>query len=48
MEFNTATTARGIQNLQFNPDRFPHASLKAFNEFIEQYEFRYETEYPEY
>ena len=47
MEFNTTTTPRGIQNLQFNLDRFPHATLKAFNEFIEQYEFRYEAQYPE-
>ena len=36
MEFNTATTPCGKQNLQFNRDRFPHAILKAFNEFIEQ------------
>ena len=35
MEFDTATTLRGIQNLQFNPDRFPHATLKAFNELIQ-------------
>ena len=40
MEFDTATTPRGTQNLQFNPDRFPHATLKAFNEFIDQCEFR--------
>ena len=47
MEFDSAPTLRGIPNLQFNPDRFPHATLKAFNEFIEQYEFRYEAQYPE-
>ena len=47
MEFDTATTPGGIQNLQFNPDRFPHATLKAFNEFIKQQEFRYKTQYPE-
>ena len=47
MEFDTATTPRGIQNLQFNPDWFPHATLKAFNELIEQYEYRYEGQYPE-
>ena len=47
MEFDIATALRGIQNLQFNPDRFPHATLKAGNEFIEQYEFRYEAQYPE-
>ena len=47
MEFDIATTLRGIQNLQFNPDRIPHATMKAFNEFIEQYEFQYEAQYPE-
>ena len=47
MEFNTATTPRGIKNLQRNPERFPHATLKVFNKFIEQYEFRYEAQYPE-
>ena len=47
MEFDTATILRGIQNLQFNPNWFPHDTLKAFNEFIEQYEFRYEAQYPE-
>ena len=45
MEFDTATTLRAIQNFQFNPDRLPHATLKAFNEFIEQYKFRYEAQY---
>ena len=43
MEVDTATIPRGTQNLQFNPDQFPHATLKAFNEFIEQYEVRYEA-----
>ena len=47
MEFDSAPTLRGIPNLQFNPDRFPHATLKAFNEFIEQYEFPYKAQYPE-
>ena len=47
MEFDTATTPREIQNLKFNPDRFPYATLKAFNKFIKQYEFRYEAQYPE-
>ena len=37
MEFDSATTPRGIQNLQLNSGRFPHATLKAFNKFIEQY-----------
>ena len=43
MEYSTPT---GITNLQFNPDKYPHATLKAFNEFIEQYEFRYIAQYP--
>ena len=30
----------------FNSDRHPHATLKAFNEFIEQYEFCYIARYP--
>ena len=47
MEFGNDTTPRGIQNLQFNLDQFPHATLKAFNEFNEQYEFRYEAQYLE-
>ena len=41
MKFDSAPTPRRI------PNRFPHATLKAFNEFIEQYEFRYEAQYPE-
>ena len=47
MEFYIATTPHGMQNLQFNPDRFTHATLKTFNKFTEQYEFRYEAQYPE-
>ena len=42
-----ATTPRRGTNLQFDPDLHPHSTLKAFNEFIEQYEFRYEAQYPE-
>ena len=38
---------RGIPNLQFDPDLHPHSTLKAFNDFIEQYEFRYEAQYPQ-
>ena len=34
-------------NLKFNPDLFPHATLKTFNKFIEQYEFWYEEQCPE-
>ena len=38
---------RGIPSLQFDPDKHPHATLKAFNEFVEQYGFRYDAQYPE-
>ena len=27
--------------------KYPHATLKAFNDFIEQFEFRYNAQYPE-
>ena len=40
-------TAAGIPTLQFDPDRYPHATLKAFNDFIEQFKFRYNAQYPE-
>ena len=43
----TATTPHGIQNLQFNPDQFPQATLKVFNKLIEQYDFSYKAQYPE-
>ena len=38
-------TPRGVQVLQFDPDKHPHCALKAFNDFIEQYEFRYKAQY---
>ena len=41
------STAVGIPSLQFDPDKYPHATLKAFNDFIEQFEFRYNAQYPE-
>ena len=41
MEFDD--TPRGA--LQFDPDKYPHCALKAFNEFIIQYEFRYQAQY---
>ena len=47
MELDAATTPCGIQNLQFNQDQFLHATLKAFNKFIEQYKFWYKAQYPE-
>ena len=47
MDSMTSTQPRGVPNLQFNPDSHPHCTLKAFNEFIEQYEFRYDAQFPE-
>ena len=47
MDTLTNDSPRGVPSLQFDPDQHPHATLKAFNEFIEQYEFRYEAQYPE-
>ena len=38
-------TPRGVQRLQFDPDMYPHCALKAFNEFVEQYSFRYNAQY---
>ena len=46
MDANTISP-RGVPNLQFDPDKHPHATLKAFNEFVDQYEFRYNAQYPE-
>ena len=39
-------TPRGVQALNFDPDKYPHCVLKAFNEFVEQYSFRYDAQYP--
>ena len=30
--------------LKFNPDKHPHVTSKAFNDFIEQFEFRYNAQ----
>ena len=30
-----------MMSLQFNPDKYPYATLKPLNNFIEQFEFRY-------
>ena len=43
---NMNSTEAGISPLQFNPDKHPHATLKAFNDFIGQFEFRYNAQYP--
>lgn len=41
MELKNCSATYAIGALQFNPDRYPHATLKTFNEFIEQQEFYY-------
>ena len=43
MDLHMDQSPRGIPNLQFDPDKHPHATLKAFNDFVEQYGFRYEA-----
>ena len=47
MATSTDNTPRGTVSLQFDPDLHPHTTLKAFNEFIEQFEFRYEAQFPQ-
>ena len=39
---NMDSTTVVIPSLQFDPDKYPHATLKAFNDFIEQF-----AQYPE-
>ena len=34
MDLDNYSVTRGIATLHFNPARHPHATLKAFNEFI--------------
>ena len=46
MDSDNYSVTRGITIFQFNPDRHRHVTLKAFNELIEQYEFRYITQHP--
>ena len=43
---NMDSTGISIKSLKFNPDKHPHATLKAFNDFIEQFEFHYNEPYP--
>ena len=38
---NMDSTGIGIPSLQFNPNKHPHATLEAFNDFIEQFELDY-------
>ena len=44
---NMDSTRIGIPSLKFNSDKQQHASSKAFNDFIEQSEFRYNAQYPD-
>ena len=46
MDYDSASP-RGVPCLQFDPDKHPHATLKAFNEFVDQYEYRFNAQYPE-
>ena len=39
MDLDYYSVTRGIATLQFNPDRCPHATLKAFKELIQQFDF---------
>ena len=47
MDSSSTAHPRGVPTLSFDPDEHPHSTLKAFNSFIEQYEFRYDAQYPE-
>ena len=38
---------RSINTLYFDPDQHPDNTLKAFNEFVEVFELRYDTQYPD-
>ena len=44
---NIDSTGIGIPSLQVNLDKHPHATLKAFNDFIEQFDFYCNAQYPE-
>ena len=44
---NIDSTTVGILSLQFDSDKYPHATLKAFSHFIEQFGFSYNAQYPE-
>ena len=41
------STTVGMPTLQFDPDKYLHATLKAFNDFIEEFEFCYNAQHPE-
>ena len=44
---NKDSTRIAIPSLQCNLDKHPHAAVKTFNNFVEQFEFRYNAQYPE-
>ena len=46
MDLVNYTATCGTATLQFNPDISLYATLKAFKEFIEQFEFCHITQYP--
>ena len=44
---NTDFCGIGIPSVQYNQDKHPHSTLKAFNDFIGQFEFCYNAKYPQ-
>ena len=46
MDLETYSTSGGIATIQLNPGRHPHATLKAFNECINQSSSRHVAQYP--
>ena len=37
----------GVRKLYFDPDQYPEETLKAFNEFTQEYLLRYDATYPD-
>ena len=44
---STAHLASSISRLFFDPDKFPDNTLKAFAEFVEDFELRYDANFPD-
>ena len=42
-----ATSNPALPSLYFDPDKHPDSTLKAFNDFVESFELRYDALYPE-
>ena len=42
-----SSSPRGVPSLQFNSNSHPHSTLKAFEDFIEQFHFCYQAMFPE-